>query len=280
MPKQQIIPIWGGLNNANSPSATGLVDPVTGQQYNSGGLDRGDYFDLTEKEASSLSLATVGLCHEGRYRWVQVDSGATTANVKTGTVGYIRTGSFAQSVVILTAGSGQTAGTYKIAANFGGGGTGAIIQVIVGSAGTVTSATVLNGGVGYAAPPTFTLVTGGTPGTVAAQLNSTVNTVTSFDQVAAGVAAAIRPVVFLNSPTPGNYTFIQELGLATVLGKASSFTGVAAVGVVVEPTTGGVIDVPTSTTAVTTSSIGLAIDLPVVSNLFKIYLQYVPTVQD
>ena len=52
MPLQPIIPIWGGLNTANSPSSTGLVDPVTNQQYNTGGLQVGDYFDLTEREAN------------------------------------------------------------------------------------------------------------------------------------------------------------------------------------------------------------------------------------
>jgi hypothetical protein len=43
------------------------------------------------------------------------------------------------------------------------------------------------------------------------------NMVTSYDQ-AIGVAG-LRPVVFLNSITPGNYCFVQELGVATVLGK-------------------------------------------------------------
>jgi hypothetical protein len=78
----------------------------------------------------------------------------------------------------------------------------------------------------------------------------------------------------LNSITPGNYGFIQELGTATVLGKVTPFTGAAATGVVVQPTTGGVVDVPTATTAVTSTTIGLAIDLPLVSNLFKIELGY------
>lgn len=224
MPKQQIIPIWGGLNNANSPSATGLVDPVTGQQYNTGGLDRGDYFDLTEQQANSLSVTTIGLCHSGRYRWVQVDSGATAANVKTGTVGYLRAGTFMQNVVILTAGSGQTTGTYTVNANVGsGGGSGASITVVI-AGGVITTVAVLNGGAGYVSLPTFTIAAGGTPGTVVAQLNTTMNTVTSADAALGtnlGGVGAVRPVVFLNPVTPGNYTFIQELGVATVLTKAS-----------------------------------------------------------
>jgi hypothetical protein len=129
--------------------------------------------------------------------------------------------------------------------------------------------------------PTFTLVTGGSVGTVAAQLNTTPNLVTSFDQVAAGTAIPVRPVVFLNSITPGNYGFIQELGTATVLGNAT-LTGTPAAGVLIQPKAGGAgtVDVPTVTTAVLNTSIGLAIDLPVAGQLFKIELQYVPVVQD
>jgi hypothetical protein len=116
---------------------------------------------------------------------------------------------------------------------------------------------------------------------VAAQLNTTPNLVTSFDQVAAGTAIPVRPVVFLNSITPGNYGFIQELGTATVLGNAT-LTGAAAVGVLIQPKAAGAgtVDVPTVTTAVLNTSIGLAIDLPLAGNLFKIELQYVPVVQD
>ena len=281
MPFQPIVPTWLAWNNGNFTSPTALTDVRTGQPFAAGGLNLGDYFDATNEEAFQGSYTTTGTLFAGRYRFVHVDSGATAANVKTGTVGYLRNGTYVQSVVITSAGSGQTAGTYNVAANFGNGGSGALIQVVVGSAGTVTSATVLQGGYGYTAVPTFTIAAGGTPGTVAAQLNTTPNLVPSFEQVAAGTAIAVRPVVFLNSITPGNYGFIQELGTATVLGNAT-FTGSAAVGALIQPKASGAgtVDVPTSTTAVLNTSIGLAIDLPVVSNLFKIQLQYVPVVQD
>jgi hypothetical protein len=280
MPLQPIIPIWGGLNNANSASATGLIDPVTGQQYNTGGLEVGDYFDLTEKEANTLSVSATGTCHSGRYRYVKIDSSATAANVKTGTVGYLRNGSTVASAVILTAGSGQTAGTYQIAANAGiGGGSGAVLGVVVGSAGTIISVFVVNPGFGYSSLPTFTVAAGGTPGTIAAQLNTTPNLVTSYDQEAAGFGVPARPVVYLNSITPGNYGFIQELGVATVLGNAS-FTGTATVGGAIAPKASGAgtVEAPASATAILNSTIGLAIDLPVVSNLFKILLGYAATV--
>ena len=275
MPQQQIIPIWGGLNNANSPSSTGLVDPVTNQQYNTGGLVAGDYFDLTEKEANSLSVTATGTCHSGRYRYVLVDSGATASNVKTGTVGYLRAGTFVQNVVITNAGTGAVAGTYTIGANAGsGGGSGASIQVVVGSGGTITSATVLNGGAGYISVPTFSLTaTSTSAGVVAAQLNTSPNVVTSADLASTQGANTCRPVVFLNAPTPGNYTFIQELGTATVLGKSGA-TGSAGDYVNAVLTDNGVVTSTAATGSPIGSTIGKAIDTVQASNLFKVALGY------
>ena len=138
MPQQQALPTWLALNNVNSPYQSGQGDNVTGFPYNAGGLNQGDYFDLTNDEAAGASYLTNGLLYSGRYRYVQVDSGATAANVKTGTVGYIRSGSSVASVVVLTQGSGQTVGTYQVAATVGsGGGAGAVIQVVVTSATSI-----------------------------------------------------------------------------------------------------------------------------------------------
>lgn len=278
MPLVRGFPSWKNINSVDSSSSSGQIDNMTGLQWYGEGLYPGVYSDLTNKEAFELSNPGTGILYSGRYRYVQVDSSATAANVKTGTVGYMRLGSTVKTVAVLTQGTGQTTGTYQVAAS-GGGGTGAIIQVVVTAANAVT-ATVLQGGIGYTSVPTFTLATGGTPGTVAVQLDTTPSVVTSFDQVGS-TAIAVRPVVFLNSITPGNYGFIQELGTATVLGN-STFTTAAAVGALIQPKASGAgtVDVPTSTTAVLSTSIGLAIDLPVAGNLFKIQLQYVPVVQD
>ena len=227
------------------------------------------------------SYTTTGTLYSGRYRFVQVDSGATAANVKTGTVGYLRTGSQVANVFVSSAGSSQNAGTYLIAAA-GGYGANAIVQAVIGSGGTLTSVTLIQSGNGYVTAPVFTLqgVTGGVPGVIGVQMSTVPNQVTSYDIASTtGYGAVVRPVVFLNSVTPGNYGFIQELGVANVLGKASSFTGTAAIGVTLVPATGGVVDVPTATTTVLTTSIGTAIDLPVVSTLFKIYMTS-PVVQD
>ena len=111
MPYQAALPTWLALNNVNSPYPSGQGDNQTGAPYMGGGLNLGDYFDLTNEEAAGASYPTNGLLFSGRYRYVQVDSGATAAYVKTGTVGYIRSGSTVASVVVLTQGSGQTVGT-------------------------------------------------------------------------------------------------------------------------------------------------------------------------
>jgi hypothetical protein len=275
MPLQQILPTWTAWNNANFTSPTALTDLRTGQPFAAGGLNLGDYFDATEQEANTASYTTNGLLHAGRYRYVRVSSAATAGNVAVGKVGYLQPGTFVQSVQVLTQGTGQTVGTYVVTGSGGGATVQATIQVVVNSATSIT-VTLLTPGSGYTSAPTFTLATGGTPGTVAAQLNTTVNNVTSFDNA---LAVGIRPVVFLNTITPGNYGFIQELGVATVLGKATSFTGSAAIGVVINAITAGVVDVPTLTTTYVPTTIGLAIDLPVVSSLFKVLLNG-PVVQD
>lgn len=280
MPFQPALPTWLAINNVNSGSQSGQTDPITGFPYAGGGLNLGDYFDLTSEEAANASYTTNGILFQGRYRYVQVDSGATAANVKTGTVGYMRSGSTVKSVVVLTQGSGQTVGTYQVAATVGsGGGSGAIIQVIVTSATTIT-VSVVNGGFGYVSPPTFTLATGGTVGTVVAQLSALPNIVTSADVAlsASATAAAdgpVRPVVFLNSITPGNYGFIQELGFATVLPTASQTQVQGQFAIVDSSNKNGYMTA--SGTTLTIYTIGQVIDpltTPPVGTPFKVQLGF------
>ena len=287
MPFQPALPTWLAINNVNNSSQSGLTDPMTGFPYNGGGLNLGDYFDLTNEEAATASYTTNGILYNGRYRFVQVDSGATAANVKTGTVGYVRSGSTVKSVVVLTQGTGQTVGTYQVAATVGsGGGQGAIIQVIVTSA-TAISVSVLNGGFGYVSAPTFTLVTGGTPGTVVAQLSGpSMNVMTSADaalgtgtgSTTAGIGP-IHPVVFLNSITPGNYGFVQELGVATVL-AASGANQTQSQNAL--PTTSSAGTMTTSSASYSILNVGIVIDpitAPLANTPFKILLTG-PVVQD
>lgn len=68
-------------------SPSGMTDLRTGLPYQAGGLKVGDYFDLTEAEAQAQSTNL----HEGRYRFVQVDSTATAANILKGTIGCMKT---------------------------------------------------------------------------------------------------------------------------------------------------------------------------------------------
>ena len=225
MPYQSALPTWLQVNNMNSPYQSGQGDSQTGFPYNAGGLNLGDYFDLTSEEAANASFTTNGLLFSGRYRYVQVDSGATAANVKTGTVGYIRQGSTVTSAVTINPGTGLTNGSYQVAATAGsGGGSGAILGINVAGGVIVGNPFVISGGFGHIAPPTFSLTAlGGSGAVVVAQLNTAPNIVTSADIALATSPAgvgAVRPVVFLNSITPSNYGFIQELGVATVLSAA------------------------------------------------------------
>jgi hypothetical protein len=280
MPLTPSLPTWLAWNNGNFTSPTGLTDMASGQPIAAGGLNLGDYFDATNGEASNASYGVNGRLYAGRYRLVQVDSGATAANVKTGTIGYLASGSgsgLVRNAVITNAGTGATAGTYTIAATLGsGGGSGAVIQVTVGSAGTITAVSVLNSGFGYTSVPSFPLTaTGTTAGAVVAQLDSSPNAVTSADQ--AGITGvAVRPVVFLNAITPGNYGFIQELGTATVLGGATLTSATA--NAFVNVATNGVVNTTVSSGSPIGATIGVAIDVPQVSNLFKAQLAYACTV--
>jgi energy-converting hydrogenase Eha subunit C len=256
------------------PSESGLLDARLGTQQMGGGMVLGGYFDLAPADMANFP----GL-YPGRYRLVKIDSGATATYIKQGRACGLSIGRSVKDVAITSAGSGQTAGTYTVA---GSSGT-ATIQVVVGSAGTVISATVLNGGSGYGSVPTFTLVTGGSVGTVAARMSVDVNVVTSYDQ-----ALSLYDIrgIFLNYATPVGttmaaallagqaYVFIQEQGVATVLcsGTATSTALGALVGT---DTSGkdGTMVTAVGSTGTSGSSIGYAIDPPAASSLFRVELE-------
>jgi hypothetical protein len=134
---------------------------------------------------------------------------------------------------------------------------------------------VLNGGFNYNSVPTFSLTaTGTTGGAVVAQLDTSPNVVTSADQGTVTGVPNVRPVVFLNAITPGNFGFVQELGTATVLDAAST---VQAAGQFANVTaTTGIMAASGTTCLITT--IGQVIDAvasSTIANLpFKIQLGY------
>ena len=204
-------------------SRTGLTDLRTGYAELGGGFNVGDYMDLTESEAQSWSQQYAGqgtTLHEGRYRIVQLCAAATTGNTGFGKVVGTAPGSSVQGVSILTAGTGQTAGTYTVAASGGTSTTTATLQYVIGSAGTLISATILNGGAYTTATlPTFTLAAGGTPGTVQAQMVQSSNYVTTFDSSAINVLMArgvFLATVTAAQITAGAFVLIQESGIAPV----------------------------------------------------------------
>jgi hypothetical protein len=223
MPQQQGLPAWVVLNASNDTSASGMADVYTSFPYNAGGLVLGDYFDLTNSEAYRNCKPSVGTLYCGRYRRIQVDSGATAANVKTGTIGMMPS----------LAAIGQDVGTGPQ--------------------------------VGSAAPPSM-------------------NVVTSYDQSIGGGSKVVRPVVFLNAITPGNFGWVQELGVASVLGKSALTATTPAIGDVMIVTTGGVVDDPTQSTSLTYtlfgSIVGVALDIPFANKAFRILMSEFPTVQD
>ena len=195
MPYNPTFAALSPLNNTNSASPSGVADSRTGQPIYIGGQVIGEYADLTSTEAAGLSAGQIGTLFSGRYRLVQVDAGATAANVAVGRVGYL---------------SSPTQG---------------------------------------------------------------VNVVTSADKAP---AVGLRTVIFLNSITPGNYGFIQELGHANVM-MPTAITGTAAIGAFVNGTAAGYGDVPTSQTYVP-ATLGRALTLPVAGQLCQVSLD-LPVVQ-
>lgn len=96
------------------------------------------------------------------------------------------------SVNLLTAGSGQTPGTYTATASAGG----AVIQYVVAAGGTITAQpTVLVAGGPYtdSAIPTFTIAAGGTPATVQAVIGVLYSGVYRFVQLDPAVTGTILP---------------------------------------------------------------------------------------
>lgn len=191
MPQTQTLATWLALNGANDTSPSYNVDLRTGNPVYGGALNLGDYFDLTNNEALSMSQTSVGTLYAGRYRRVQVDSGATSSNVKTGTIGL--------------------------------------------------------------------MVAGGQP---------QMNLVTSYDKGIVGAHA----VVFLNAITPGNYGFVQELGIASILCGATLTKSGPNTSDLMNSTTLGVLDDPTVQELIP-ASMGIALSPPSPNTLCVVQLR-------
>ncbi len=80
----------GYLNTCNSASVTGSQDPVTGAAYPTG-LTAGVVVEVSDAEAAPLSNPrSANNLFGGDYQWVQVDSGATAANVQAGRGAFLK----------------------------------------------------------------------------------------------------------------------------------------------------------------------------------------------
>jgi hypothetical protein len=271
----RFITSYNGLTGVYYPSSTGLVDIRSGQPYVGGGLYLGATTELTGDEARSLTPPGASPVYAGRYRFVQIDPGATAANLGFGkAVGWAR-GTQVDQVPILTAGSGQTPGLYTATASAGG----ATIQYTINASGALASVSVTNGGsyLSSDAIPTFTIAAGGTPGTVVAQMNSSPNVVTSYD-VAIGFGALAttpaRGVALGGPPTAADlanpaYMWIVENGKANVLGGTIGSGNVA--GNWVNPTATGTVTAGSANTY-GVSTLGYALDIPQSSALFRVQL--------
>lgn len=250
------------------PSATGLVDSLTGAPQLGGDFLVGNYCDLTEADAKVWNQQYGTNLYPGRYRIVSLSKNATAANVARGRACALALGTAVTEVVILTAGSGQTPGNYTAAASSGT----ATIAYTIGAAGTLTTVSVTNAG-SYPTGtiPSFTIAAGGTPATVAAHMNVNVNNVTSWDASAVSTISVPRGV-FLGSVTAaqitaGAWVVIQELGIATV---ATSATVAAPVGSSAVASTNGLANIIAPAYAATL--LGATIDANAVNSFSRVEL--------
>lgn len=237
------------LNNMASASPTGSVEALTGLPIATG-LQVGQYQLFSDGEAALYSSKK------------------------------------AVSVQILTAGSGQTPGTYSLAASAGG----AVISVVVAAGGTVTAVPTVTTPGFYSTDtvPTITLAAGGTPATFSVtlgwlytgaygwcQLDPALTTATipigtplywlatSSTFVVTTVATANYPDIagFSVDPAFGAalpYAFVQLTGKAKPLFDA---TNAAALGAVVNLQTTPGATVTSVASAWTNVSVGISLQI-------------------
>lgn len=250
-------------------SPTGLIDIRTGLAELGGGMNEGDYFDLTAAEAKNYP----GL-ETGRYRLVRLSALSTAASVFLGAPLGIAKPTTVGKAVVAAVGAGLTPGTYLVNSTSSGGTVLAVAQVVVGAGGTIVSAALLQPGAGFTSTPTFSLAAlGGSGGSVLAQMAISQNVVGSFDATASiSVVNAPRGVALASVSaaqiTAGAWIFIQEQGIAPVLVSTAT---VATIGAIAAAGTGGTVTTTTSATWVP-AALGQLVDAAVAGALSRVEL--------
>jgi len=253
-------------------SPSGAADVQTGVPYLGTDLREGDYCDLSPMEAAQWNVQYGSNLFAGRYRLVRLSTGATAAHLGFGyPVGIAIPSSVAQ-VVVSAAGAGYTAGTYTCAASAGG----VMASVVVNASGAISSAQLLNPGSGLTSTPTFSLseLSGGSNGSVLAQMAVSSNVVTSFDSNAIDLSD-VRGVA-LCAPTSaqitaGAWIVIEEApGIAPVYVTTATST---TVGAICTSATAGAVTTTVNSGSPSAGFMGYAIDLPAGSTVIRCLLR-------
>lgn len=179
------------LTGVNSPSPTLAAEAVTGLPIPTGAFP-GNCFYLSEQQANQLTQGQTNICHAGWYAIVQVDAGATAANIAFGTVGQ-------QSTV---AGSNTAPGALLVTdAAHGLVGVNPVVFLGAVTPGNYTIVQVAGDGqllasAGVTVGQVVSYATSGTPGKVAATsatyANNTQALVAGIAKVTIGSAGLVR----------------------------------------------------------------------------------------
>jgi hypothetical protein len=256
------------------PTTSGLQDPITGAPQKGGNFQVGDYCDLSEADAQVWNAQYGTSLHQGRYRIVRLAAAATAANTGLGKPVGFGLGTQVAQVALSAAGSGYTNGTFTCVSTASGGTVKATAQVVV-SGGAIISAVLLNPGSGFTSVPTFSLseLTGGTGGSILAQMVDSANFVCTFDAGAiqlSDVRGVFLGAVTSAQVTAGAYVIIQELGIAPVLVTTATNT---AAGCAAAATTGAAVTTTPAGTAIPVGFFGYTLDLAAASTLVRVALR-------